>query len=371
MAVIYDLMTHYDQSTTNLTWYAPGVHMMSPADTPLQLLLPKIQTFSTDPSWDEDTLTSQVSALSTSVTAGAVTLLVIGASSRIPSDVSTFNVPILVDNEYMLVTGITGATTLTVTRGHSSSITATHAISAEVFILGPELLENDNAQASFVQGRTKNYNYIQEFEKIVEVTKVQEAQQKTGGVGSELQYDVDKAKREIALQFEIAMLLNPARAVGSKTAKASMGGLLGTIITNKTADSGAIDEATIQADFRKIRDAGGTPRAIITSTKLSQDIGNLYKSRIRTDVVNTIGGVLINTIVDPLAPGPIPIIPHMLMPLGTYMILDTARVAILWLYPFQEEPLAKVKRSSKRMISGAYSIMIANETAHAVRYGFS
>jgi hypothetical protein len=371
MAVIYDLMTSYDQSTTNLTWYAPGVHMISPADTPLQLLLPKIQVLSTDPSWDEDTLTSQVSAVAATVTAVAVTLFVTGASSRIPTDVTTFNVPILIDNEYMLVTAISGTTTLTVTRGHASSTTATHNLNAEVHILAPELLENDNAQASFVQGRTKNYNYIQEFEKIVEVTNIQEAVQKVGGINSELQYDIDKAKREIALQLEIATLLNPARAAGSKSTKKSMGGLLGTISTHKTADSGSIDEAAIQEDFRLIKNSGGTPRVIIASTKLAQDMANIYKTRIRTDVVNTIGGVFINTIVDPLAPGPIPIIPHMLMPVGTYMVLDTARLALLWLIPFQEEPLAKTKRASKRMVSGAYSLMIANEEAHAVRYGFS
>jgi hypothetical protein len=303
--------------------------------------------------------------------AGAVTLLVTGASSRIPSDVSTYNVPILVGTEYMLVTALTGATTLTVTRGHASSASAAHSLGAEVFILAPELLETDNAQASFIQGRTKNYNYIQEFEKIVEVSEIQDAVQHSGGVGSELQFDLDSAKREIALQLEIAMMLNPARAVGSKTAKKSMGGLLGTITTNKTADSGSVDEAAIQEDFRTVVNAGGTPRVIITSTKLAQDIANIYKGRIREDVVNTIGGVMIKTILDPLAPGPIPIIPHMLMPIGTYMVLDTARLALLLLIAFKEEPLSKTKRSDKIMVNGAYSIQIANEEAHAIRYGFS
>lgn len=371
MAFIYDLATSYDESTQNLTWYAPGIHMISPADTPLQLLLPKMQTLSVDPSWDEDTLTSQVAALSTSISATAVTLVIAGASSRIPTDVSTFNVPVVIDNEYMLVTALTGTTTLTVTRGHASSTTATHAASAEVFILAPELLENDNAQSSFFQGRSKNYNYVQEFEKVIEISALQEASQHTGGVGSEIQYDVNKAKREIAQQLEMAILRNPSRASGSKTTKASMGGLWGTISTHKTADTGSVDSAALQADFRLIRNSGGTPRVIIASTKMAQDIANIYVGRIRTDVVNSIGGVLINTILDPLAPGPVPIIPHIMMPSGAYMILDTARLALFWMIPFYETPLAKTKRSSKRMISGAYSIQIANEEAHAIRYGFS
>lgn len=371
MAVIADLITHYDQSTTLLTWYAQGVHTISPSDTPLQLLLPKQQVSSADPSWIEHTLTSSVSAVAATITAIAVTLLVTGASSRIPSDVSTYNVPLLIGTEYMLVTAISGATTLTVTRGHASSTTAIHALDAEVFILAPELLEDDTAQASFVQGRTKNYNYIQEFEKVVGVSEVQNAVALAGNIGSELQFDIDAAQYEIAQKLEIAMLLNPSRAAGSGTTKASMGGLLGSITTNKTADSGSVDETALQEDFRKVVNGGGVPRVIIASTKMSQDIGNIYKGRIRDDVINTLGGNKITTILDPIAPVPIPIIPHKLMPIGMYMVLDTARLAILWLIPFKETPLAKTRRGETRMINGAYSLKIANEEAHAIRYGFS
>lgn len=371
MAVINDLAVSYDQSTTNLTWFAEGVHRISPGDTPLQLLLPKQQITSTDPSWVEHSLTSQVAALATSVTAGAVTMFVTGASSKIPSDVSTYNVPALIGTEYVLITALSGTTTLTVTRGHASSTSATHAAGDEVFILAPELLENDDAQASFIQGRTKAYNYVQEFEKIVEVSEVQEAVAKNGGIVSEMDFDTMAAMQEIALQLEIAMILNPARASGSKTTKASMGGLLGTISTNKTADSGSIDIAAIQADIRTCVRAGGRPNLLLTSLKLGQDIANLYKDRIRTDVLNTIGGVMVTTIVDPLAKNPIVILPHTLVPSGTYFMLDTTRLAVLWLIAFKKERLAKAKRAAQEMINGAYSLKIANEEAHACRYGFS
>ena len=371
MAVIIDLAVSYDQSTTNKTWFAEGVHRISPGDTPLQLLLPKQQISSTNPSWDEHSLTSQVAALATAVTAGAVTFVVTGASDRIPTDVSTYNVPALIGTEYVLVTALTGSTTLTVTRGHASSTSATHAAADELFILAPVLLENDDAQASFIQGRTKETNYVQEFEKIVEISELQEAVEKEGGVTSEMDFDTMAAMQEIALQLEIAMILNPAAAVGTKTTKASMGGLLGTISTNKTSDSGSIDIAAIQADIRSCVRAGGRPNLLLTSLQLGQDIANLYKDRIRTDVLNTIGGVMITTIVDPLAKNPIVVLPHNLCPAGTYFMLDTTRLAVLWLIAFKQDRLAKTKRAAKNMINGAYSIKIANEEAHACRYGFS
>jgi len=54
MAIITDLMQTYDQSISADIWVAEGIHNLSPSDTPLQLLLPKIQVSETKAEWIED-----------------------------------------------------------------------------------------------------------------------------------------------------------------------------------------------------------------------------------------------------------------------------------------------------------------------------
>ena len=67
MAVVTDLMQTYDQSETADVSVAEGIHMISPTDTPLQLLLPKISVASVKAEWIEDELTGQATKLASAV----------------------------------------------------------------------------------------------------------------------------------------------------------------------------------------------------------------------------------------------------------------------------------------------------------------
>jgi hypothetical protein len=374
MAVITDLMQSYDQSTVNDYTIAEGIHMISPTDTPLQLLLPKVQVESVKYEWIEDELTGQVSSLAADISDTLVTQITIASgdgADKFPPDVDIYNTVIRIDQEYMLVTDRSGDV-LTVTRGYGGTTKATHASGATVHIISQMEHEGSDSKKAVAKARTRPSNYIQTFSRTVEVSGVQEAVKKLGGITSEIDYQIMQAMRQIALELEKTVIMGvKAQSGDGSTSFRTMGGLWAMIITNRTADSGSIDTIGIENDIRAIWDAGGVPRAIVTSGKLAQDISNLYADRIRTDMQTTIGGVNITSIINPLGAGPIAIVPHRMVAEGEYYMLDTDRIALGYLRPFFMKDLADDGDADKRWIGGDYTLELMNEKAHAYRYGFS
>ncbi len=374
MAIVNDLMQTYDQIDSADIWVAEGIHSISPTDTKLQLLLPKIQVTSVKAEWIEDELTGQVTKLAAAVsttTATSITVLPGDGADKFPSDVSSYNVVIRVDQEYMLVTSISGDV-CTVVRGYGDTTPATHANGASVHIVSQLEHEGSDGKKAFARSRSKPSNYIQTFSRTIEVSGVQEAIKKLGGITSEIDYQMMQAMRQLALELEKTLIMGVKSQSGDGgSAYRTMGGLWSMIRTNRTSDTGSVDSEAIEADIRKIWDAGGVPRVILTTGKLAQDIANIYSNRIQTDIQTTIGGVNVTSIVNPLGDGPIAIIPHRLVAEGEYYMLDTSRIALGYLRPFHMKRLATEGDAERRWIGGDYTLELMNEKAHAYRYGFS
>jgi len=373
MAVITDLMQSYDQSTVNDYTIAEGIHMISPTDTPLQLLLPKVQVGSAKAEWIEDELAGQTTTLAEDLDNSETDVDVASGdgADKFPPDVDTYNVIIRVDQEYMLVTGVS-TDTLTVTRGYGSTTAATHASGATVHIVSQLEHEGSDGKKAVARARTRPSNYVQTFSRTMEVSGVQEAVKKLGGITSEIDYQIMQAMRQLALELEKTLIMGvKAQAGDGSSTFRTMGGLWAMISTNRTSDSGNINTDAIEADIRTIWDAGGVPRAIVTTGKLAQDIANLYADRVRTDVQTVIGGVNITSIVNPLGVGPIAIIPHRMVADGEYYMLDTTRIGLGYLRPFFMKDLADDGDADKRWIGGDYTLELMNEKAHAYRHGFS
>lgn len=373
MAVITDLMQTYDQETSADIWVAEGIHMISPADTPLQLLLPKVQVSAVKAEWIEDELTGQMTTLAEGVDTTSTSIIVASGdgTDKFPPDVATYNTVVRVDQEYMLVTAKSGDV-LTVTRGYGDTTPATHEAGATVHIVSQLELEGADGKQAVARKRTRPSNYVQTFSRTVEVSGVQEAIRKLGGITSEIDYQIMQAMRQLALELEKTLIMGvKAQAGDGISSFRTMGGLWAMITTNRTADSGVIDAQAIESDIRAIWESGGTPRVILTTGKLAQDIANLYSDRIRTDVQTTIGGVNITSIINPLGEGPIAIVPSRLVAAGEYYMLDTARIALGYLRPFHMKPLANDGDADRRLIIGDYTLELMNEKAHAYRYGFS
>lgn len=374
MAVITELMQTYDQSVSADIWVAEGVHSISPSDTPLQLLLPKVQVSEIKAEWIEDELIPSKSSLASTVSSTTGTSLTLATGDvvdKLPPDVDTYNTVIRVDQEYMLVTAVAGDV-CTVVRGYGNTTAATHASGAAVHIISQMEHEGANGKKAITKARTKPSNYVQTFSRTVEISGVQEAIKKLGGVTSEVNYQILKSMRQLALELEKTLIMGVKAQVGDGASTfRTMGGLWSLVQSNNNSDSGSIDTAAIEEDIRKIWDSGGVPKVIITTGKLAQDISSLYAERIKTDTLTTIGGASVTSIINPLGIGPIAIIPHRLVADGEYFMLDTSRIALGYIRPFHMKPLANYGDADKRWIGGDYTLELMNEKAHAHRYGFS
>lgn len=374
MAVIHDLIQTYDQSTALDYQIAEGIHMISPTDTPLQLIFPKIQVGAVTSEWIEDELTGHTTTLAATISttnAATITIATGDGTDKFPTDVATYNTYIRVDNEYMLVTSIVSNKKLGVTRGYADTTAATHAASAKVYIITQLETEGADGKKAMARARTRPNNYVQTFSRTVEVTGVEEAVKKLGGITSEIDYQIMQAMRTLALELEKTIVHGVKAQAGTGTTFRTMAGLWKLIATNRTTDSGSLDTDALEADIRTIWDQGGVPRALVTTGKLAQDAANLYADRIRTDVQTQVGGVNITSIINPLGEGPIAIIPHRLVADGEYYLLDTARAGLGYIRPFFMKDLADDGDADKRWIGGDYTLHLMNEKAHAFRTGFS
>jgi hypothetical protein len=374
MAVITELMQTYDQSVSADIWVAEGVHSISPSDTPLQLLLPKVQVSETKAEWIEDELIPSKSSLAAALSSTSATSLTLStgdAADKLPPDVNTYNTVIRVDQEYMLVTAVSGDV-CTIVRGYGSTTAATHASGAVVHIIAQMEHEGAEGKKAVTKARTRPSNFVQTFSRTVEISGIQEAIKKLGGVTSEVNYQIIKSMRQLALELEKTLIMGVKSQVGDGASTfRTMGGLWAMIQTNKTSDSGSIDTTAIEEDIRTIWNSGGVPKVIITSGKMAQDISTLYSTRIQNDILTTIGGASVTSIINPLGIGPIAIIPHRLVADGEYFMLDTSRIALGYLRPFHMKPLANYGDADKRWIGGDYTLELMNEKAHAHRYGFN
>jgi len=351
-----------------------GVHQISPVDTPMQLLLPKVGVSAVKHEWIEDELQGQTSSLAAACNSTTATTIAVYAgdgTDKFPSDVATYQTVIRVDQEYMLVTA-KSTDTLTVTRGYGSTTAATHASGAVVHIISQLELEGADGKVAVARARSRPSNYVQTFSRTVEVSGVQDAIKKLGGVTSEITYQVMQTMRQLALELEKTIIMGVAAAAGNGSSTfRTMAGLWALVATNRTSDSGSIDTAAIEADIKTIWEAGGVPRAILTTGALAQDIANLYADRIRTDIQTTVGGVNITSIINPLGEGPIAIIPHRMVASGEYFMLDTARIALGYIRPFFQKPLANDGDADKRWMGGDYTLEMFNQKSSSYRYGFT
>ena len=370
MATRVDLLQTYQQSTANQYSIAPGIHMIHAQTNLVQQLLPKVQEAAIKVEWIEDEVPKLFSALAATIDSTDQTSIDVTAGHGTDrfADAASVDTVIKVDSEYMLVTART-TDNLTVTRGFNSTTAATHANSAKVWIVAQINTEGADANSAVATVRTRPYNNIQTLERSIEITGLQEAVEHLGGISSEMNYQIQKRMIELSDELEMN-LIRGTRRDGATTTEQLMGGLETMITTNATSDSGTVSTDDIEADILTIFNAGGIPRLILGSPKVTQDISNLYKDRIRTEVIEQIGGVNITTIVNPLAQGSISIVPHVMLS-GQYFMLDTSKLALGYVRPFFMKDLADDGDSDKRGIYGDYTLKIFNENAQARRSGYT
>jgi hypothetical protein len=193
-----------------------------------------------------------------------------------------------------------------------------------------------------------------------------------GVIGNELDYQTANRLNELKISVE-RMMVTGTRSVGSTSTFRHMGGMWSIIATNKTnASSAVLSEANIEADLKACYDAGGNPSIIMANSTQIGKIQNLYKDRIRATAENIFGGANIERIITPYgADGSVALILNRWVPQHEYYVLDMSKLALGRLVGFHTEELAHTGSFKSMLVTGEYTFIMRNESAHARRYGLS
>ena len=260
MATTVDIMQTYDQSDVNDYSIAEGIHLIHAQTNVLQLLLPKVQENAIKVEHIEDTVPKLFSALAATIDSTDQTSIDVTAGHGTDrfADADNVDTIIKIDDEYMVVTART-TDNLTVTRGHNSSTAAVHASSANIWIINQINTEGADAHQAVGRPRTRPYNNIQTLERAIEITGLQEAVGKLGGISSEMNYQIQLKMIELSDALEMN-LIRGTRQDGATSTQQTMGGLETMITTYATSDAGTVSTTDIEAPSPRRTASSLSPR---------------------------------------------------------------------------------------------------------------
>jgi hypothetical protein len=307
---------------------------------------------------DEYAAISDVAAQGTTITTNTTILTVTDASIFQDGHV------IRIDDEYMVVkTADTTANTLTVYSRSFGGTNATHVTTSTIYIVGMARLEGDDADYVVVNALSIQFNYTAIFQRALKITGTEDVLDEYG-YESAFAHEANKAMPELTRLVELD-IFNGIRAAGSDTAPRSMGGL-NTFITNNTVGAGgAIAKSHIDALAELIRLDGGMPDLLVLHPSIANDLRTLIDSSsfVNLTYENSVFGMLPITQVRTQY-GPLQMVEDLWCPLSTAYMLDSRKIGLYELRPFQWHPLAKTGDSRKAEVVGELSLAVANDKAH-------
>ena len=367
---VYDQPKNTYSATTNAKRIiADAIKLIDPIATPLLLALGgfsggeskfELRGNGTKVEWLEDTYAaiSDVANQGTTITTNTTTLTVTDASIFQDGHV------IRIDAEYMVVKAVdTTNNTLEVYSRAYGGTNATHVTTSTIFIVGMARLEGDDADFVGLGAVLAPYNYTSIFQRALKVTGTEDVMDEYG-YESAFAYEAGKALPELARLVEM-QIFNGIRAAGTATTPRSMGGLPTFITDNTVAAGGAIAKTHVDALAEAIRLDGGMPDLFVCHPSIANDLRALLDSSsfVRLTQENSVFGMMdiqkINT-----QYGSLQIVEDLWCPSSTAYMLDSRRIGLYELRPFQWYPLAKTGDSRKAEVVGEFSLMVANDKGH-------
>jgi hypothetical protein len=348
---------------------ADAIKLIDPINTPLLVALGgfngardkfELRGNGTKIEWLEDEYSpiSDVANQGTTITTNTTTLTVTDASIFQDGHV------IQIDDEYMVVKAADPvANTLIVYARNFGGTNATHATTSVIYIRGMARLEGDDADYVGVTPVTAPYNYTSIFQKALKITGTEDVLDEYG-YESAFAYEANKAMPELARLVEL-QIFHGIRAVGTETAPRSMGGL-NTFITNNTVDAaGAIAKTDIDNLAELVRLDGGMPNLFVCHPSIANDLRALLDTSSFVNLTQEnqwFGMMAIEGIRTQY--GTLQIVESLWCPLATSYVLDSRKIGLYELRPFQWHPLAKTGDSRKAEVVGELSLAVANDKAH-------
>lgn len=369
MALFDQPKNTYSDTTNAKRIISDAIKLIDPMEVPLIVALGgfdaardkfDIRDNGTKIEWLEDTYAplSDVAAQGTTITTNTTILTVTDASIFQDGHV------IQIDSEYMVVSSVDVTNnTLTVYSRSYGGTNATHATTSTINIVGMARLEGDDADYIGLQVITNPYNYTSIFQKALKITGTEEVVDEYG-YDDAFAYQANKAVPEKTRELELA-IFNGIRAIGTATTPRSFGGL-GTFITNNTvAAGGAIAKSHVDALAEAIRLDGGMPDLFVCHPSIANDLRTLLDSSsfVRLTQENSVFGMLpIEQIRTQY--GNLRIVESLWCPLATAYALDSRKIGLYQLRPWQWHPLAKTGDSRKAEVVAEFSLAVANDKAH-------
>jgi len=196
---------------------------------------------------------------------------------------------IQIESEIVRVTALASSTTLTIVRGYAGTSGAAHAAKV-AYNLGSAAPENADAPAGTSLSADRLYNYVQTFDRSVDLSNDEIAQ-----LSAEMGNPMNAQLEKITLFFW--KLFAQAAFYGVRYEDATnkihvMGGVNQFLTTNVTSVGGALTIAAIDAKILAIVQAGGNPNTILVSPYQKQKLDALDSNVVRTGKRNSdhVGG---------------------------------------------------------------------------------
>jgi len=356
------------------------VGIVSPFETPLLDALgdPQVEARSTHHEWLEDTLLPNTDAIKTTPT-NPLTDTTIEVNT--PSRFRVGDQLKCKDSEELLLVGVVGSSTITVTRGYGGTTAEAVAAGDTLHILGNASLEGQDADAARFTLRTRRGNWTQIFSKTVMVSGSELAVRHLG-VADEVDFQKTKALRELLRDLENTVvngIAPSATQIGSDTVRRTMNGLLPQLATNRFIpgqngfpSGGALDETKLNTALRLIWEKSNGQVDLIAV--------NGYQKR----VISQFGaGSRSYSPQDPRYTNQIAVyesdfgvqrvILSRWVPRDAVVLLDSSRLQVPPLAgrSFQYRPLAATGDFEKGQVLGEYTLELRNESAHGVIRGLT
>lgn len=362
--------TSYADTTNQKRIISDVIKLIDPIDTPLLVALGgfdgarskfDIRDNGTKVEWLEDQYApvSDVAAQGTTITTNTTILTVTDASIFQDGHV------IRIDSEYMVVSSVDVTNnTLTVYSRSYGGTNATHVTTSTIYIVGMARLEGDDADYVGLQQVSAPYNYTSIFQKALKITGTEDVVDEYGYEDA-FAYQANKAIPELARLVELA-IFNGVRAVGTATTPRSFGGLATYITTNTvSAGSTTLAKTVIDSLAEKVRLTGGTPDLFVVHPSTANDLRAILdtSSFVRLTEENSVFGMMPIDMIRTQY-GQLKIVESLWCPTTVAWMLDSRRIGLYQLRPFQWHELAKTGDSRKAEVVGEFSLAVANDKGH-------
>lgn len=374
---VYDQQVNtYDDTTPHVRVVSNVINMIDPRDTPTLLALGGLDAARSkfkinQNGYKIEILEDELDPLTGALDNGAA--VATDATNFTVADASVFQDGhvILIDAEYMVVKDVdlTNETVTVYSRSYGGT-NATHDTSASIEIVGMARLEGDDADYGPIVDITAPYNYTSIFQKALNISGTMQAIDQYG-IADEFAYQASK-KMPHLLRLVNKSVFHGVRAAGAAGAPRSMGGLATFITDNSTDAGGTIVKADVDYVMEQVFIDGGNPDLLIVHPSVANDIHDVLDSSsyVRLDLDNTTLGMAAIRRVQTQY-GPLNIVMDRFAPLSKAWILDSSKIGLYTLRPFQSYPLAKTGDSKKGEVVSELSLLTANDKAHGLITGIT